>query len=233
MIDIKDLNMAGMPKDARKAAEYYVKKNKFYAYPDVEKIEPYFLEANNFHVGITLDCDYKYRHVMINDDRSLYYCSPFHAKPAFKIRKCAEIRGVELLDHVAGDGALTGALLFGVAGAVVGSADKKAVLIVRLHTVNINEPIVDLHILTTALSRNDKNFAMCFENANKIYGHFKAIADANSAMQATQSDESELGNVKDDTDEVVEKIRKYKALADDGIITQEEFEAKKKQLLGI
>lgn len=31
----------------------------------------------------------------------------------------------------------------------------------------------------------------------------------------------------------VNEIRKYKQLADDGIITQEEFEAKKKQLLGI
>ncbi|WP_288291024.1 PH domain-containing protein [uncultured Lactobacillus sp.] len=30
-----------------------------------------------------------------------------------------------------------------------------------------------------------------------------------------------------------DQIRKYKALADDGIITQEEFEAKKKQLLGL
>lgn len=30
-----------------------------------------------------------------------------------------------------------------------------------------------------------------------------------------------------------DQIRKYKSLADDGIITQEEFEAKKKQILGI
>lgn len=31
----------------------------------------------------------------------------------------------------------------------------------------------------------------------------------------------------------VEEIRKYKALLDDGIISQEEFESKKKQLLGL
>ena len=30
-----------------------------------------------------------------------------------------------------------------------------------------------------------------------------------------------------------DEIRKYKGLLDDGIITQEEFEAKKKQLLGL
>ena len=31
----------------------------------------------------------------------------------------------------------------------------------------------------------------------------------------------------------VEQIREYKALMDDGIITEEEFQAKKKQLLGL
>ncbi|WP_435583671.1 SHOCT domain-containing protein [Lactobacillus crispatus] len=30
-----------------------------------------------------------------------------------------------------------------------------------------------------------------------------------------------------------DQLRKYKKLADDGIITQDEFEAKKKQLLGL
>ncbi|KZU13072.1 Phage protein [Lactiplantibacillus plantarum] len=30
-----------------------------------------------------------------------------------------------------------------------------------------------------------------------------------------------------------DQIRKYKSLADEGIITQEEFEAKKKQILGV
>lgn len=30
-----------------------------------------------------------------------------------------------------------------------------------------------------------------------------------------------------------DELRKYKALFDDGIITQEEFEAKKKQILGL
>ncbi|RMC35980.1 SHOCT domain-containing protein [Lactobacillus sp. ESL0236] len=37
---------------------------------------------------------------------------------------------------------------------------------------------------------------------------------------------------KDNTDAPAE-IRRYKQLMDDGIITQEEFEAKKKQLLGL
>lgn len=35
------------------------------------------------------------------------------------------------------------------------------------------------------------------------------------------------------TESLAEEIKKYRALANDGIITQEEFEAKKKQLLGL
>lgn len=40
-------------------------------------------------------------------------------------------------------------------------------------------------------------------------------------------------NVESKQEDAPDQIRKYKALADDGIITQEEFEAKKKQLLGL
>jgi len=37
----------------------------------------------------------------------------------------------------------------------------------------------------------------------------------------------------DTTSSAADEIRKYKQLADEGIITQEEFEEKKKQLLGL
>lgn len=39
------------------------------------------------------------------------------------------------------------------------------------------------------------------------------------------------GNVSVSGQSVADEIRKYKALADDGIITEDEFQAKKKQLL--
>ncbi|MBE6635053.1 MAG: SHOCT domain-containing protein [Ruminococcaceae bacterium] len=45
-----------------------------------------------------------------------------------------------------------------------------------------------------------------------------------------------LGNVtapKQKESEAIESIEKYKALLDSGVITEEEFEAKKKQLLGL
>ena len=51
----------------------------------------------------------------------------------------------------------------------------------------------------------------------------------NYGKSASQPNPPQAGTVVS----VVEEIRGLKALLDEGILTQEEFEAKKKQLLGI
>lgn len=51
----------------------------------------------------------------------------------------------------------------------------------------------------------------------------------NNQNQQMISELSNQANIKNDMDE----LKKYKELLDQGIITQEEFDAKKKQLLGI
>jgi len=225
MVDIRDLDRAAMPRDAAKAADYYTKRGKLSSYEDVMRLEPHFLRANGFLPGEKYCCDRHYRYVMLNEDMTAYYCTPTYDKPLFRIRDCRSIQSVELLDNEAGSGALTGALLFGVVGAVVGSSNKKNILIVRLHTSDINEPIVDLHVLATPLARKDKDFARCFENANSIYGRLMAIAAQNTARSAKPQQQGAPGQA--------DEIRRYKQLADDGIISQEEFEAKKKQILGL
>ena len=50
--------------------------------------------------------------------------------------------------------------------------------------------------------------------------------------QRTKGGYSTLKEARKDLDKF-EEIKKYKALMDDGIITQEEFETKKKELLGV
>lgn len=64
------------------------------------------------------------------------------------------------------------------------------------------------------------------EMANEIKVYVENILSNKNAVKTT-SEEKEL---KVDT---VDEIRKYKALAEDGIITEEEFQTKKKQLLGL
>ena len=68
----------------------------------------------------------------------------------------------------------------------------------------------------------------------RLKAHFLSKRLAGGAMpQIKTIDLSRTKNSGCISDELADEIRKLKELADDGIITQEEFEAKKKQLLGL
>ena len=186
MVEIKDINWEDKPRNVRKAAHNYIKYGKFNLFDD---LEPYFLEANGFVTGKVFDCDYKTRRLIFNSDMTQYYCTPCIISPVFTIRPCADIERVELITENAGQSkgktnAVAGAVLFGTAGAVVGSAQggdltNLVILTVRLYTRKSDEPFVDINVLSTPLSRNNKHFPICMENAKKIYGQFLQIAEAN------------------------------------------------------
>ena len=71
---------------------------------------------------------------------------------------------------------------------------------------------------------------ICFraiKNAKEIYGVIN-----NLLIERQQKKESVVTKVEAKVDEI-EQLTKYKELLDKGVITQEEFDAKKKQLLGL
>lgn len=64
------------------------------------------------------------------------------------------------------------------------------------------------------------------ELAEKIYNHIRKLIEENKKNTVPVVNQVQtLSNA--------DELRKYKQLLDDGIITQEEFDAKKKQLLGL
>lgn len=68
--------------------------------------------------------------------------------------------------------------------------------------------------------------------------HVQFIPDKNASAAANIEDKSkenkESPNIKQiSTQDPVEELKTYKELLDEGVITEKEFEAKKKQLLGI
>ncbi|RMC39444.1 SHOCT domain-containing protein, partial [Lactobacillus sp. ESL0236] len=75
-------------------------------------------------------------------------------------------------------------------------------------------------------AKNNKADGFFVRHAYSELNHVIAILDGWKATEKVVED------TKDNTDAPAE-IRRYKQLLDDGIITQEEFEAKKKQLLGL
>ena len=79
---------------------------------------------------------------------------------------------------------------------------------------------VYINFLTTGAVKSDSFLYKSYKNsAQSIITELAVILDSCSSQEKPISNADE--------------ISKYKKLFDDGVITQEEFEAKKKQLLGL
>ena len=123
--------------------------------------------------------------------------------------------------------AAVGGILFGGVGAVVGGVTgkkktKQEINEFRVKIVTRNEMCKEVYInfLTTGAVKSDSFLYKSYKNsAQSIITELAVILDSCS------SQEKPISNA--------EEISKYKKLFDDGVITQEEFEAKKKQLLGL
>lgn len=128
--------------------------------------------------------------------------------------------------------AIAGGALFGGVGAIVGgvTGSKKSKVEVRELGINIftrNDmcPKVYINLLKTGPVKSGGMIYNGYKNsAQKIIAELTLVTDSlkNENSQGSQTAFSEA-----------DEIAKFKKLFDDGVITQEEFETKKKQLLGL
>lgn len=123
-------------------------------------------------------------------------------------------------------GAVAGAALFGGVGAIVGAElgkkNKDMCNSISLHISTKHKYIstFSVDILDTPVARGSsayKEFKRCAEQAGQLLNVILSSQDKKLATTSSVADE----------------ILKFKQLADAGIITPEEFEFKKKQLLGL
>lgn len=136
--------------------------------------------------------------------------------------------------------AIAGGLLFGGVGAIVGGTTGKRKTKSKEKTI---EYVTSLRIKITV-----KDFVIPSVYIDLINSKTKADSStariASNAAQEIMSFltiiDNENNNLTDGADietqkpiDVTSEIRKYKELLDDGIITQDEFDAKKKQMLGL
>ena len=137
----------------------------------------------------------------------------------------------EIGESIASSGlgrALAGGILFGGAGAVVGAVTgrKKSKLIcnslkVKITTKNINNPVVYADFITTSTKKSSIIYKTYYDLAQKCLSTLQLIVNWNQKVKETP--------ISSDADEIL----KFKNLLDQGIISQDEFEAKKKQLLNL
>ena len=120
--------------------------------------------------------------------------------------------------------AVTGGVLFGGVGAIVGAATggKDFDFIDRLSlTIHAMEGrSITLNFVTKETKVNKKT--------NALYEQFYDVKALLDGLLADRPAETKTASVDD-----MDQIRKLKGLLDDGIITQAEFDAKKKDILGI
>lgn len=109
-----------------------------------------------------------------------------------------------------------------------GFKDEMNIPIAAISSVAVNSGIFKSIGLTCAGNRYSIGF---IENCKEIYNVINGLVNENrneKIPSAQPTDDVKVSNAN-----ITDEIRKYKQLCDDGIITKEEFEAKKKQLLNL
>lgn len=125
--------------------------------------------------------------------------------------------------------ALVGGALFGGAGAIVGGITGKRKnneycdsLKIKLTINNIDTPVTYLYFITSNTKKSDFSYSHLMGEAQECVSIFQLICEKNTAKGTSNSNASPF-----------DEVRAFKELLDEGIITEDEFEAKKKKLLGI
>ncbi|WP_416141903.1 PH domain-containing protein [Lysinibacillus capsici] len=133
---------------------------------------------------------------------------------------CASVKGIKQL-YVTDQRVL----LHEIKGIV--SNDEKSIPLSSISSINISNKLVysTIEIVSTG------NKAIIDDVPAHIALEIKAAIENLDAMAKTST--APAGKVEKDMYEVADEIRELKELLEDELITQEEFDAKKKQLLGI
>jgi hypothetical protein len=173
------------------------------------------------------------------DEKQMKWLIPdgfFGGKKHPKIYNYSDIVDFELLEDEesitkGGLGrAAAGGLLFGGVGAVVGgvTGGKKTKSIcnslkIKITINNMSSPVVYIKFLSAATKKNSFTYKTFYNSAQECLSTLQLICNSQEVV--------ENNNVAMTSN--ADEILKYKNLLDSDIITQEEFDAKKKQLLGL
>lgn len=184
------------------------------------------------------------RFCIATDDRTKRFLVKRAPGSEYRIYKYAELidfelsqDGVSTISSRAGD-ALVGGVLLGTTGAVIGASKSKDIqeycssLCVELTINNSSEFRVQIPFISHKISKSTSEYAYAVERAKEMIALLQLIKNSNETSR--QNHIPAANRIKAGIDEsAIEAIKRYKKLLDMGIITQEEFEMKRKELLKI
>lgn len=178
----------------------------------------------------------KYGQVEIDEPKKLF-------RIGFTVYNFDELNTYELLENgsaVTSGGlgvgrAIVGGVLFGGVGAVLGGVTKKRKQTNFVESLKILVTFKNRKPISTTIDfikkkqEKDKKYEKTLAAAQETLSGFDYIMNILENVKHEQLVETTSGSPVSATDE----LRKYKELLDDGIINQEEFDSKKKELLGL
>lgn len=128
--------------------------------------------------------------------------------------------------------ALIGGALFGLAGAIAGGTSKKTKEIcnkleIKVTTRNQDNPVVYINLINTEFKKNSLVYKQASKCVQDILSKFQIVIDEIEREKGIEKESVSVSSVS-----VADEIKKFKELLDMGAITQDEFETKKKELLG-
>lgn len=133
--------------------------------------------------------------------------------------------------------AVVGYALFGGVGAIVGgvTGKKKAKqtctsLMIKITLNDTRHPTEYIKLITSSTPKDGFVYKSEYKSAQEIMSLLQLIVNSQQHSAVVPQQHTVVVN---QAASAADEIRRYKALMDDGIISQEEFEAKKRKLLGL
>ena len=176
--------------------------------------------------------DYTNKNVALEYYEPKLFCSDIIFFPIDKIVECDLIQDGTVVSRE--EGKLAGATMWGfgsVSGVKEAYTDSLVgVLAVRLLIDDIRVPSVTINILETAISKASQLYQQYFFVVQEIYGKFQGIVRINTAerLRVAQQAAPKPSQL---PESILNQVRQLAQLKDEGILTEQEFDAKKKLLM--
>ncbi len=182
-----------------------------------------------YRVGISMKNKLLVIYKPINFSTDEYYVCKI---PFYKIIGCEIIEDNETILRGGIGRAVVGGALAGGVGAIVGATTRKTTgvinslkIVIRLS--DVENPHYEIPLIDEKIERKTDKYKELYQIAHEINSMIIAIEAKNKKQDETKQ------TTKIKEIDVAEELRKYKKLYDEGVITSDEFNAKKKQLLGL
>lgn len=159
-----------------------------------------------------------------------------------KIYSFSELIDFELLEDdisIASGGlgrAFVGGVAFGGVGAIVGAATGKKTtkkqitqLILKININNLETPCIMIPYIISPTKTTSKEYKEAFNTSHQVMSALNVITNQKENSQEEQENET----INTDIIDEFETIKKLKELLDMGIISDQEFETKKKEILNL